>query len=388
MKIQKNHTLNLFHSLFAGSVLAGLFLMGMSPVYAQPLGTREWTGAQNNVFNPSGASGTQGTGPTRNWTNVGEGQDGGGINNKALIVGISAGNLLLAEGGASPYSLHILSSAGVFNLAGDDGEPSSRAMTFTDGVVVDAGVTATFGVGIQATATASSTIRLDIGAGSVLNANRGIGVNSANGRLVKTGTGTLAIRNARATGAGAEFHLEEGTTLFDVGTGSPIGTTNTVTVRLGTESTTATLAGRVTLHGTLVTESTTRSIIDPNGVLNISNVNLSSGATIHFDLGSTDLITGNGALTFGAGNLEFSFTGGEVGQTYSIFDFDSVTDFDPSHFLIASTGYEGSIWSLENGVVSVQVIPEPELAIILLAIPLVGLVSKKRRQNRLVNGVK
>lgn len=384
MNIQKNRSLPYLRSLFAGAALAGCFLVGMSSIYAQPAGTREWTGNGNpsNIFNPSGGS-NQGTGPTKNWTNVGEGEDAGGINSKALIVGIQADDLVLSSAGSAPYSLHILSSAGSFTLNGDDGPSSSRTLTFTDGVTVDAGVTATFGVGIQATAAASSTIRFDIGAGSILHANRGIGVNSVNGQLVKTGTGTLVIRNARTYQTGVVFRLEEGTTEFD--TGVPFaGTSNPLTLRLGTESTTATLAGRVNLSGTLITESTERSILDPNGVLNITNINLSEGATVHFELGSTDLITGDGELTLGLGDLDFVFTGGEVGQTYSIFEFDSVTGFDPSRFLISSAGYEGSIWSLENGVVSVQVIPEPLYGALLLLAPLAFFVSKKRRQNPLI----
>lgn len=344
---------------------------------AQAVGSRKWTGTQSNIFNPSGGS-AQGTGPTKNWEHVSGGNENGGINDQALIVDIPANNLVLSSAGNSPFSLHIMNGASGFTLRSGGG----TAMTIKSELIVDANTTATFdGVGIQATTTANSTIRLDIGSGGALNANQGVGINAANGRLIKDGQGTLVLRAPRAIGQNVEFLINEGTLLVDTGA-SFAGSSNPFIIRLGTSSTVGTLEGRMLASATLVSASTSNSILKPEGVLNITNADLSAGATIHFDLGSSDLITGSGALTLGAGDLVFNFTGAEVGQTYTIFDYDTVTGFDASRFLISTAVFEDSVWSLENGVISVEVIPEPMLGALLLVVPFVVMrVRRKLKQH-------
>lgn len=369
MNKQTEKTRVAFACLSRGSLLLMFMgiLLGTVPMLYGQSGTKQWTGATSNQFNLIGPG---------NWNLISEeGSAAQGINGYRLIVDIPASNLTI-NNGQNPYSIHIQNGATGFNLTAPT---TSHLLTINDYVTVDGNTTATFNVGLATLAGGSNpgaVITLNVGSGGVLNATRGVGVNSVGGQLVKQGAGTLVIGAQRTVQSNVQFLVEEGTLFFNTGNvfASEV---NPLEIIVGTSTTSAVLQGRAIVHGTLITESLARSTLDPGGTLTVTNLNLSQGATLDYVLG-TDLITGTGALNIG--DLAFNFTGGEIGEIYTIFNYGSVTGFDPGKFTINTSGYEGSLWSLDGGLVQVQMIPEPLWGASLLALPL--MLGLLRRCNR------
>ncbi len=307
---------------------------------AQAQVERTWVGTTNHEF-----------GTVTNWS------PSGGVNGNDLIIDQSGLSLVLnlaASGSKAPRSILIKNSATGFEIA----TSLSNYLTITDNLTLEANTTATFNVRLLMATPTSSSMTFNVGAGSVLTTNQAISANSVNGTFRKSGAGKLIINSDSGTiQTGVTYAFDAG----EVELNKQLSIlSNLVTSNLGTSSTQATLSGNGTLYANLTTAGASQSVFNPSGELTVWNLDLSEGAAFTFELGS-DLIKGND-LTLG-GPLVFNLTGGVEGESYEVFSYTGEVDgFSADQFLINGPGYAGAVWSLDGGVVSVQLIPEPSVA--------------------------
>ncbi|MBN8459109.1 MAG: autotransporter-associated beta strand repeat-containing protein [Verrucomicrobia bacterium] len=153
-----------------------------------------------------------------------------------------------------------------------------------------------------------------------------------------------------------------------------------------------TLTGRGTVTGTVATGGTS-SVIAPGaspGALAMGALDLTNGATLNFELGSSsDLLAIAGAVTgSGANGMLFNFSnaGGISGSApYTLFTFNSSTGLDYGDLAIgtnttgltldSSFGTNG--WLINSNSLQVKFVPEPS-AILLGGLGMLTLVRRRR----------
>lgn len=274
--------------------------------------------------------------------------------------------------------LHIKEGATGFIL---NGGTRSIAITTASGIMVDANTHATIYPNVAAH-NSSGVMNMTVGEGGSLTIANAI--NLATAPFYKKGKGTLfistgtsGVRNLSPTSR-SSFHFEEGTVQLAsaarMGWSSDSTEKNPTTlfVGLGTTSTTATLAGSGNLDGRLVTAGTLHSIIAPAETLTIHTLDATEGVTFNLILG-TSQITGAGTFTGSSTSqsMAFNFTGGEVGQAYTLFQYADLNDVNPANFHILTEGYTldetfgtaGWLVDQQTGTIQVQfaAVPEPSI---------------------------
>jgi len=289
--------------------------------------------------------------------------------------------------GLSINSLVVNSGASGFILGGNP-------LTVNNGgITVGNFTTATIDSRISSNG-AASQLTFNVGDGALLRAN---GVVTPIARSFhKTGTGVLYMGQGMGTNAenflrtGASINIDEGTlevgnsALFQPGS-SFVGT---LMVNIGTATSSATLKGGGTFEGVsgkpvvAKTYGSSLSFLEPagDGTLTIQNLDVTSGATFKFDLG-TDLILGSGTLTGStlAGGMVLDLTGGVSNVLYTLFDYNALSGVDISDFTITSAGYIVDFWDISGGDVKVQfsAVPEPGYMGLILLLGLAWIIKRR-----------
>lgn len=261
------------------------------------------------------------------------------------------------------------------------------------GIVIANSTTATINGRISSN-NAASQMTFNVGAGALLNAN---GAVTPIGRAFhKTGAGVLYLGQGMGTNAenflraGASINIDEGT--LEVGNSAQFqpGTSfvGTLMINIGTGTTSAALKGGGTFEGvtskpvTAKTYGSSLSFLEPagDGTLTIQNLDVTSGATFKFDLG-TDLILGSGALTGSnlAGGMVLDLSGGVSNVLYTLFDYNTLSGVDISDFTVSNAGYIVDFWDISGGEVKVQfsAVPEPRYLVVILLLGLVWIIKRK-----------
>ncbi len=272
----------------------------------------------------------------------------------------------------------------------------------SDGLSVAASTHATFATNVSLHGSASQTTFATGAGGSTTLENV---LTPYNAKLIKTGAGTLTLHSGFGPSSenrlrtGSSFAIEEGT--LQIGNSAIFAPADSSSfagnyhVSLGTALTTATLRGGGSFAGTgakpviLTTHGTSRSILEPagDGSLEIQNLNAAAGATIRLTLGET-FIFGSGTFTgsSAAGGLALDLSGGEVGTTYTLFDFANGADLQVSDFSILNSDYVVDTWNVVDGQVEVTfsavAVPEPSLAGVAVALLLGGMAWRSRRNRK------
>ncbi len=350
--------------------LAALALLAFSSIPANAL-TRVWTG--NGADNGLGTFG--------NWS------PSGGVNDNDLVFDMADLEIQLDANDQSPNSILVKAEANNLRITTTTG----KRLVIKDRITVEANTTAVFDVGISvyASVTDAFSYTVDVGEGGMLSFLRETGGYSKDGTFHKVGKGTLYLGGSTAGfQPGFSSHFEEGIVTMRSGTtlGAPTqGVNGYMTVYLGTDSTNATLnidkvnSTRARIYGTLVTNGIGASRVETNTELFLTTgLDAKKGATFAFNLDDGGRIAG-GTLELND-QVMLALSGGEIGQTYQLFDFDAVTGFDASKFTFQHDQFSNFAVQMENGVISVQVIPEPNVALLLGGSILVGgLLHRIRR---------
>ncbi len=213
--------------------------------------------------------------------------------------------------------------------------------------------------------------------------------------VYKTGTGTLVITKGNK-GFGEQLlkntqsaihYFNEGRVVLgnDAILRRTNGTGETLPVYLGTSSTTATLSGGGAINGIVTTAGVDHSTIEiaGDGTLYVATIDASAGVTLGFDLSlGSHLLSGT---SFSAGDVAFSFSGGEENTTYTLLNYTSFSiDFD--HFTVSTPGYildatfgDGG-WAIDGNDLQVRfsAIPEPTSTALLSVGALLALVRLGR----------
>jgi len=195
--------------------------------------------------------------------------------------------------------------------------------------------------------------------------------------LTKVGSGTLTLTGA-STYTGAT--TINGGTLRVNGSLASTGT-------VGFSSTGATLAGAGTVGDVTLSAGNFLAPGDgtnPIGTLTVNSLTL-NGGNFTFDLSAvdatSDLILVSNALTDGGTAYTFNFSGGLVGQTYTLVNFGSTTFTDTSKF--SSTGATGTFaLDANNLTFTAAAVPEPRV-VALLAVGLGVVLFSARRKHRI-----
>lgn len=331
----------MIRSIFLG---AGLFIFSAALAKAD---TRLWTGTTSNNISDY-----------RNYNPA------AGTIDQDLVFDKPALDLQMLAS-LSPNSLHIKSSASGFKVTD---QSYAYELLIRDRLTVDAGTVATFDVklGVRK-GVANSVLTLDVGINGRLNILGPLALFSADGAVYKKGDGTLYIGTSSSSSlAGVSLHLDEGTTILKGGSvlGTPTSGVNgqvTTTVGSATESSTLSVefvSGKFArIHGTLQTAGVTQSRIEVNGEFRATTLDLSEGATLQFDLQAMNSFFNGTTLTL-EDVVNIELLGAEIGESYNLFRFTTVEGFDASLFNVVGIDPALTLWSLNNGTVSVQVIPE------------------------------
>jgi len=289
--------------------------------------------------------------------------------------------------GLSINSLIVNSGASGFTLGGNP-------LTVNNGgITVASSTTATIDARISSNG-AASQLTFSVGDGALLRAN-GV-VTPISRSFHKTGAGVLYLGQGMGTNSenflrtGASINIDEGT--LEVGDSAQFqpgtGFVGTLMVNIGTETTRATLKGGGTFEGVsskpivVKTYGSSRSFLEPagDGTLAIQNLDVTSGGTFKFDLG-TDLILGSGTLTGStlAGGMVLDLAGGVSNVLYTLFDYNTLSGVDISDFTISNGGYVVDFWDISGGKVKVQfsAIPEPSYLGLILLLGLVWIIKRK-----------
>ena len=201
--------------------------------------------------------------------------------------------------------------------------------------------------------------------------------------VTKAGTGTWTLSGTNTyTGATT---ITGGT--LKVGGGASISTSSGVTIN----GSGATLAGAGTVSGIALTSGTIAPGDSGIGTLSGSSLNWTgtSGNNLVFDLSgvdnTSDRLSLSGAFTKGTGTtFAFDFSGGQVGQTYTLASFGSST-FSTGDFSIATAGYTGTFnldtITTNTLTFTVTSVPEPN-EVALSIVGLLGVLIFIRRRNQ------
>ncbi len=299
------------------SLLFGMLLAAFGSLSLRAA-DRIWTGGLNTGFNAS-SNYNNGVG------SLGPSDD--------LIFRTQTSPSLFSTGDTFNFSsLFIEDGATGFNLSGG-------TITVKGGIYVSENITATISNHINGyNYTDGTPLVFQVGSGGSLTIN---GVGPQGRPLEKLGEGTLTLLSGSSGNHYIDgiVRIKEGTLILgnDAVLKRTNGSAKTLPVSLGTAETTGKLSGGGAVHGILTTVSAERSIIETggDGTLFIATVDASNGATFNITLG--DLISGDSSFT--GNNLDFNFSGGEVGTVYTLLNYSSYV-IDTSTFNIASTGYE------------------------------------------------
>jgi len=204
------------------------------------------------------------------------------------------------------------------------------------------------------------------------------------GALVQDGAGTTILNGNNTYSKGTT--VNEGTLLVNNTSGSGTGN-GTVTVNGGTLGGSGTVRAITLNSGGAVNPGTSL------GTLHGSSLAWNSDDTLPgmaFDLSTTDntsdLLDLSGAFTKGAGSdFLFDFTGGLVGQTYTLVEFGntnfSAGDFGVNSGISGTFAFEGNTLQF-NSTAADAIIPEPSTLLVWALLGLLGLGLGRRRRGR------
>jgi autotransporter-associated beta strand protein len=192
-------------------------------------------------------------------------------------------------------------------------------------------------------------------------------------------TGTNTYTGATAINGGT----------LKVGSGASISASSGVTIN----GSGATLAGAGTVSGITLTSGTIAPGDSGIGTLTASSLDWTgtSGNNLVFDLSgvgnTSDSLSMSGAFTKGTGStFAFDFSGGLVGQTYTLASFGSST-FSTGDFSIATAGYTGTFnldtITTNTLTFTLTAVPEPN-EVALAIVGLLGVLVFIRRRNQQV----
>ncbi len=297
-----------------------------------------------------------------------------GTSSALTVTGTGTGSVLL--GGANSFTGGIfINSAAKLSLT-SGGSFNGNAVTFTNnssGLLSLNGVNGTIGALNTSTVVANTTpllqnangtpavLTIDSTAGGIYAGGIQNGSGGGSFGIVKTGSGTQTLSGINTyTGPTTisngtllvKSNINSSSSILVGGSGILDVTTSGLTIASGN-----TLSGTGSALGSIIAgagANLTPHTLGTVGTLTIGALTLNSGSNLNFDLSGTsgvsDLLSVTGALTLGTGlNVNLAGAGaGLTGNSYTVFNYGTVSGFSPSNFSIASGGFGGLTYTFAD----------------------------------------